>query len=124
MSYIAGLGFRNSATVESLLDAYRRASSGMDGPITALATAQEKASHPAMIALCETLGLPLQVVEKRDLVAQEVRSHSETSLKTYQTPSVAEASALAAAGPSSYLAATRVISSDRLATCAIATRAQ
>lgn len=122
--HVAGFGFRQSASVDSLLDAYRAASAQITGAVSAVATVADKSGHPAFVAVAQQLNLPILVVDQRDLVAQDVRSYSQTSLKTYETPSVAEASALAAAGTSSYLAGQRVISHDRRATCAIATTAR
>lgn len=54
------------------------------------------------------------------LAAQPVLTRSAASQATYGTGSVAEAAALAAAGPGARLLSARLISPDRLATCAIA----
>ncbi|MFP4328377.1 MAG: cobalamin biosynthesis protein, partial [Paracoccaceae bacterium] len=47
-------------------------------------------------------------------------TRSAYALDTYRTGSVAEACALAAAGPGALLLGPRAISSDRMATCALA----
>jgi cobalt-precorrin 5A hydrolase len=113
---VAGFGFRASATVESLADAYARAG----GDAACLATATDKAEAPAMVALARRLSLPLRGIAAADLAAQETATLSDHSQNQRQTGSVAEAAALAAAGPGSRLIAPRAISADRMATCALA----
>lgn len=113
---VAGFGFRNGAQLTSLLAAYEAAGGDAD----ALATLAAKADHPAMQALAETLALPLIVVHETQHVADRLHTSSQKSLESYGTGSVAESTALAAAGDAAYLAAPRAISPDRHATCAIA----
>lgn len=116
---IAGFGFRREADLASLRDALRR--TGVDTTVvTALATAEAKAEAPAFRALavemgCDGLGVSPQVMHQ-----QSVTTHSNISKNTYEVGSVSEAAALAAAGPGARLLGPRVISGDRMATCAIA----
>ena len=114
----AGFGFREGARVESLEQALRAALADTGGERPEIiATLTAKARHGAMLDLAERLGLPLLAVEpdgRRTLTA------SPASLAAYGTGSVAETAALAAAGPGARLLGPRALSSDRMATCAIA----
>ncbi|WP_341860837.1 cobalamin biosynthesis protein [Gymnodinialimonas sp. 57CJ19] len=113
---VAGFGFRTSATVDSLADAYGRAGGGAGR----LATTADKARSDAMIAFSAQSGVSLVGVFPDDLTKQATITLSTTSQKQRSVGSVAEAAALAAAGPGARLLAPRVISADRLATCALA----
>lgn len=115
---VAGFGFRGAATAESLRDAFRAASSGR--PVAALATAADKARAPAFEMLAARLSLPIQALAPEALVDQETATRSPASQTARSTGSLAEAAALAAAGPGARLIAPRVVSKDRLATCALA----
>ena len=66
------------------------------------------------------LALPLIAVTPDALRAMETPTRSAVSLAARDTGSVAEAAALAAAGEGAWLIASRRISPDRMATCAIA----
>lgn len=114
---VAGFGFRKGAALASLLAAFELAQEG-EGQVTMLATAQDKAS--ALLSLGEALGLPVAGVSPDRLTAISTPTRSGPSMSARGTGSVAEASALAAAGPGSRLVMTRRISPDRMATCAIA----
>ncbi|MBV7392607.1 cobalamin biosynthesis protein [Mameliella sediminis] len=114
---IAGFGFRSGATVDSLRDALHRA--GGQG-LTHLATAEDKAQSPVFQTLGETMGLPVVGIAPDLLQAQGTATTSNPSLEARGTGSVAEAAALAAAGPGAELIRTRVVSGDRMATCALA----
>ncbi|MCY1128357.1 cobalamin biosynthesis protein [Frigidibacter sp. RF13] len=115
---VAGFGFRGAATVASLQDALARAGGG----VTALATADRKASAPVAGAFARALGLPLVAVP-RDLLARAVvLTHSAKVAERFGTGSVAEAAALVACGPGARLIGPRVVSGDGLATVAIAER--
>jgi len=73
-----------------------------------------------MRALSEQLALPVVAVTPHDMLAQQTPTQSTKVLATRGVGSVAEAVALAAAGDGATLAGPRSISSDQLATCAIA----
>lgn len=113
---VAGFGFRGRATVDSLHDAYARAGTGADR----LATAADKAGTPVFRAFAARLGLPVSAIAPGALAVAETQTRSPASQASRGTGSVAEASALAAAGPDARLTGPRVISTDRLATCALA----
>ncbi len=114
---VAGFGFRAGADVAALRTALAAAQDGCV-PVTALAAPHDKLT--LVSALAETLGLPVIAVSSDALQIPTTPTQSIASLEARQTGSVAEASALAAAGPGAKLLATRHISPDRMATCAIA----
>ncbi|KEJ95277.1 cobalt-precorrin 5A hydrolase [Pseudosulfitobacter pseudonitzschiae] len=113
---VAGFGFRDGAHVDSLRNALELQAIAPD----CLATAAAKADAAPFAGLARALGLPVVAVQVDTLRQQPVQTHSAASHTHYDTGSVAEAAALAAAGPGARLLAARVISHDRLATCAIA----
>jgi len=114
---VAGFGFRQGAPLASLQAAFALAQEG-HGPVTLLATAGDKLD--GLRPLGDALGLPVIGVVPETLAATETPTRSPASLAAYGTGSVAEASALAAAGPEARLLTSRHISPDRMATCAIA----
>ena len=115
---VAGFGFRGAATVESLADAYAKA-----GAAEVAATVEDKV--PGVFrAFAEGAGLSVRSVAAKDLTAQKTQTQSFTSLAERGTGSVAEAAALAAAGPGARLIVARVISDDGCATCALAESAE
>lgn len=113
---IAGFGFREEATVASLMDAYIR----LGGDADAIAVLDDKAGALCFKQLAGKLGLPVHVVSLDDMQAVETATQSEKVQEKRGTGSVAEACALAAAGASGRLMAKRHISEDRMATCALA----
>lgn len=115
---VAGFGFRTSAGVASLLDAFEQAV-GAHQP-THLATPEDKAETDCMRALSNQLQLPIVAVVAEFVSAQDTLTQSSKIIEARGTGSVAEAVALAAAGCGATLVGPRSISSDRLATCAIA----
>nr|WP_315237321.1 cobalamin biosynthesis protein [uncultured Albidiferax sp.] len=114
---VAGLGFRAQASVASLRSALQAAGDSTD--LSALATAEDKASAPALLQLAAELGLPVITVPLSALQAQAATSSPYVPAR-YGGHSLAEAAALAAAGPSARLLAARAVSADSLATAAIA----
>jgi cobalt-precorrin 5A hydrolase len=114
---VAGFGCRAGADAPSLKAALALAQAGHP-PVTALAAPADKIAPLASLA--DALGLPLLTVAAADLQAILTPTQSAASLAARHTGSVAEAAALAAAGDGARLIATRHISPDRTATCAIA----
>ena len=112
---VAGFGFRSGARVESLLAAFE-AAGGVE--VARLATVADKAE--GLLGLAERLGLPVEPVPVGALREQHVTTRSEASTAAWGTGSVAEASALAAAGAGARLLGPRAVSPDGQATCAIA----
>ncbi|MBC6436585.1 MAG: precorrin-4 C(11)-methyltransferase [Rhodobacteraceae bacterium] len=115
---VAGFGFRTAATIESLVDALEMV--GGMRRVSALATARDKAQTEVFAAFAQMLALPVHSVDVMILARQGTATRSAASLAVRGTGSLAEASALAAAGPGARLFAPRVVSGDRLATCALA----
>lgn len=115
---VAGFGFRAGASVDSLADALERSGHALE--VHVLASAADKTEAPAFVALAALTGLPALAIDAAHLHAQDTPTQSAESLAARGTGSVAEAAALAAAGPGARLVAPRVVSSDRKATCALA----
>ena len=139
MVMVAGLGFRAQCDAASLraalnaalsaaLDTAQQAQGTSSRPITltALATAADKASHPALLQLAAELQLPITSVNLPQLASQAATPSKHVPAR-YGAHSVAEAAALAAAAMAvqaepvqAQLLAPRCTSPDRLATAAIA----
>lgn len=115
---VAGFGFRRDVTLASLREALL-AAGGTDG-LTALATVDHKAGAEVLQQLAREIGVPVKAVATEHLAGVETPTQSERVAETFGTGSVAEAAALAAAGPHARLIATRAVSQDRTATAAIA----
>ncbi len=113
---VAGFGFRSGVTLAALQDALARAG-GPEG-VTHLATLAAKAEGLAPLA--RTLGLPVLGLMPEALPDQPTLTRSPRVQALHGTGSVAEAAALAAAGPGSRLRGPRIVSSDGTATAAIA----
>lgn len=114
---VAGFGFRKHAQPSSLRAALALAQQGQP-PADALAAPADK--RPVLALLAGALGLPLIAVTPGALTGALTATRSAASLSNRGTGSVAEASALAAAGAGAQLLTSRHISPDRMATCALA----
>ncbi len=114
---VAGFGFRGAADVAALRAALANAQRGHPA-VTALATAEDKLALVSHLAA--TMQLPVIGVSPAALQATSTTTQSTASIVARATGSVAEAAALAAAGPGARLLSSRTISPDRMATCAIA----
>jgi cobalt-precorrin 5A hydrolase len=114
---VAGLGFRGAASQASLAEAVGLALAQSGKPLDALATASHKANAAALCALAADLGLPIHAV---DVSGQATPTQSARVMAGFETGSVAEAAALVAAGQAARLVVGRVVSSDGMATAAIA----
>lgn len=115
---VAGFGFRSETTLAALQDALARAGGPMG--VTHLATLAAKA--PGLAPLGHALGLPVVALPPESLRGQATLTRSEKVLALHGTGSVAEAAALAAAGPGARLLGARVASQDGTATAALAER--
>ena len=122
---VAGLGFRDACQVGSLhavlnaaLDAAALAH-GAHVSLTALATAADKAHHPAFLQLAAELAIPALAIDLHQLTGQTAAASPHVPAR-YGGHSLAEASALAAAGIGARLLQARCTSPDRMATAAIA----
>jgi cobalt-precorrin 5A hydrolase len=125
-TFVAGFGFRAHATCEALqqvlTQALRTAELGQPAPVVlaALASAEDKCSHPALVQLAFERGLPVHPVALALLAAQDLPPSQHVPAR-YGSHSLAEAAALAAAGQGAVLVAPRQVSADGSATAAIAT---
>ena len=117
---IAGFGFRKGTTLAALQDALCRVG-GADG-IAAIATADDKAGAAVIISLGRALNMPVLAIPPAALAAQTTLTRSPRVTARYGTGSLAEAAALAAAGPGARLIGPRMPSHDGTATAAIAER--
>jgi cobalt-precorrin 5A hydrolase len=115
---VAGLGFKRGVTLASLREALLAAG----GPVglAAVATVSDKADAEALKLLACECGVPIKAVSADVLAGINTPTQSQLITEKFGTGSVAEAAALAAAGPRARLIATRVVSQDRTATAAIA----
>lgn len=114
---VAGFGFRGEATVASLRDAL---AATLHTDIAMLAVPDDKAHATCFQDFAQELALPIVSIQPDMLMAAETTTQSAHSLDYRGTGSVAEACALAAAGPQATLITKRHISPDKMATCAIA----
>ena len=112
---VAGFGFRSGAGFAALEDALAQ-HGGV--AVDALAAPEDKIALLAPLA--RAMDVPLLAIARDALQSVTTQSHSPASLRAYGVGSVAEAAALAAAGPRAVLLHSRCISPDRMATCAIA----
>ena len=113
---VAGFGFRSGVTLAALRDALARA--GGPAGVTHLATLAEKAEGLALLG--QALGLPVVAVARDALRQQKTLTQSGRVQALMGTGSVAEAAALAAAGPGARLRGPRAASVDGTAVAAIA----
>jgi cobalt-precorrin 5A hydrolase len=113
---VAGFGFRNAASHTSLAEALALAG-GAQG-LTALATVQDKVA--GLQAFADGLGLPVIGLQRTLLETILTPTQSPRVKARFGTGSLAEAAALAAAGPGAQLLARRSQSADGAATAAIA----
>jgi cobalt-precorrin 5A hydrolase len=113
---VAGFGLRAEVTLAALQEALARAG-GPQG-VTHLATLAAKVE--ALWPLGRALALPVLALEPEILRGVVTITRSDRVEALYGTGSVAEAAALAAAGPGARLRGPRAASGDGTATAAIA----
>ena len=117
---VAGIGCRTGCAGEEIAALVRQAAALAACEPTALAAPEFKADEPGLQAAAFLLGLTLVRVAAADLAAAQPRciTRSARAEAATGTASVAEGSALAAAGPLARLRLPRIASAG--ATCAIA----
>jgi len=120
---VAGIGSRKGVSARDVLAAIETALEAHGLAMTvlsALATASLKQDEPAIFSAGRELALPVIVIEDAALKAAASRaiSRSDLSQERAGTPSVSEASALAAAGKDAKLLGPRTVLGP--VTCAIA----
>ncbi len=114
---VAGFGFRTSATLDSLRAAL--AATDTTHP-DVIAAPTDKAQAAIFVALAQELNVPVKHIAPTDLQKAVTLTQSARVIDKRGTGSVAEACALHGAGQNAKLNGVRVVSDDRLATCAIA----
>lgn len=129
---VAGLGLRATARADHLQALWQQACdwlvqqpdwpAGQVPTVATLAVLAHKADHPALQAWRAQLpwATRLLALPPAQLAGQPVPTQSARLLARYGTGSVAEAAALAAAGPHSALSVTRLVADDGSATLALA----
>ncbi|MGC1505255.1 MAG: cobalamin biosynthesis protein [Sulfitobacter sp.] len=118
---VLGLGFRAAAELASLQDAMRLALEAAGSPkIDALVSEAAKSREKPFQELARLMGIPGLGVTQSDLQQMITPTQSQRIQDKFGTGSLAEAAALAAAGPNARLVVQRVISGDGKATAAIA----
>ncbi|WP_298914325.1 cobalamin biosynthesis protein [uncultured Roseobacter sp.] len=117
---VAGFGFRKDASLGSLTDAFERAC--VDVMPECIAAPDDKAIRQVFRLFSEEIGVPVRSIPADLLEQQSTVTQSLKSIVERNIGSVAEAAALAAAGPGAQLMTARHISADKLATCALAVK--
>lgn len=122
---VAGIGCRKECGADEIVALVRRAvaeARTANCRLTALAAPGFKRGEPGLSEAAETLALPLLFVEEKRLKAVEAACPTRSAAAKAATghASVAEAAALAAAGPGGRLVLARINSAA--ATCALAER--
>ncbi len=120
---VAGVGFRTATTPEEIVALVRRAlhEAGLaPDALTALATAADRAGAPNFLGVAAALDLAAVGIEPTALAAADAQvvTRSARIAASRGVGSVAEAAALAAAGPGARLVLPRIASAG--ATCALA----
>ena len=117
-----GLGFRKAVTIKSFENLIHQVYhlNELPGPIKALATLDTKALDPALQEFAAAKRITLIPVSLENLKRQITPTQSPAAQAAYGLGSIAEAAALFAAGNGSSLIFKRLVSSDKLTTCAFA----
>jgi cobalt-precorrin 5A hydrolase len=120
---VAGVGCRKGTTAEEIITVISRAlrNAGLSNhAIDVIAAPAAKVGEAGIVGAATALRVPLVSVSQSDLeaVGARTRTRSERVIALMGVPSVAEAAALAAAGPSASLLAARIAAGP--ATCALA----
>jgi cobalt-precorrin 5A hydrolase len=120
---VAGIGCRRGAAAADIEAAIRAAlacASVDAADLKAIATSQAKDAEAGIATAASTFGVGIMLISDADLKAAGTRvaTRSDRVLALSGVPSLAEAAALAAAGPSSRLIASRLVVGA--ATCALA----
>lgn len=124
---VAGIGCRRGASAFDVLSAIDaalgEAKLGADA-LALIAAPAEKGGEDGIVAAAARLGRPLVLVPPDELkrAGERTVTRSERVIALFGVPSVAEASALAAAGGASVLLVGRHVAGG--ATCALATSAE
>jgi cobalt-precorrin 5A hydrolase len=115
-----GVGCRKGCSADAIEGLVRRALSGVAGNPSGLFTLADKRNESGLAEAATRLGLDVIFLPRDALraVADRVQTHAPHAQASFAVPSVAEASALAGAGPGSVLLVPRIANGG--ATCAVA----
>ena len=115
-----GVGCRRACSAAAVLAVVNEACSGLDLAGASLFTIEAKSHEGGLREAAAALGLPLAFLAADDLAtaAERVSYRSARVIDAVGVPSVAEAAALAGAGPGSRLIVPRLANAK--ATCAVA----
>jgi cobalt-precorrin 5A hydrolase len=116
---VAGIGCRSGVSAEQVESALA-AALGPGRSLSVIATPTAKGHEPGIIAAAAARGVPLVLISQADLEAasQATLTRSDHSMSAMNVHSVAEAAALAGAGPQSRLLGPRIAVGP--VTCALA----
>ncbi len=116
-----GVGCKSGVSTDAVMKLVEAARGKIDGTPAALYTAEEKRAELALAEAAARLGLPLVFISHSVLKAAASRTMTKSArvLALFGVPSVAEAAALAGAGPGAELVLARIAANN--VTCAIAT---
>ncbi len=122
---VAGIGYRQQASVGDLLAALRLAQCQCGAPAQALASTHAKAETPTMRAVARLLKLPVIAVPEDQLAGVPTMTESARIRAGFNTGSLAEAAALQGAmtthqGAQVRLLSPRVKTANGMATAAFA----
>ena len=118
---IIGIGFRAEADASSLQDALTQVMAAAPNiTFDAIVSEAAKARTPVFRDFALSLGVPGLGVSAADLSQMITPTQSARIQDKFGTGSLAEAAALAAAGPNARLVVERVVSTDGMATAALA----
>jgi cobalt-precorrin 5A hydrolase len=120
MIRIVGVGCRAEATQSALGEAIEMAMIASAGPLDAIATTTEKADTAMVKAVAKQFNLSIIAIDPVDLFGKVTPTQSPRILARFGTGSLAEAVAMAGCEPNAKLLCSRQISSDGMATAAIA----
>jgi cobalt-precorrin 5A hydrolase len=117
---VAGIGCRAGVSAEQVESALAAALGPGRRSLSCIATPTAKGHEPGIIAAAAARGVPLVLISQSDLEAASAATltHSDHSIAAMNVPSVAEAAALAGAGPASRLLGPRIAVGP--VTCALA----
>ena len=127
---VAGIGCRSGVSTEQVESALESAVEAAEAALrnmtpaervlTAIATPATKSHEPGIIAVAASRGIALVLISQADLEAANpaTLTHSEHSMAAMNVHSVAEAAALAGAGPTARLLGPRIVTGP--VTCALA----
>ncbi len=120
---VAGLGFRTTCTADELVALVERVGEAAGAKVAALAVPEFKAGASALARAAAILALEVRSISQDALIAVQplCPSRSAAAWAAVGVASVAEACALAAAGPGAQLLAPKTASDA--ATCALAASA-